>query len=125
MKKTKSNPVMKSAKKINNATNKRWQMLEESNRYKNAVAVVKSRKATSKIKDELLDGIFLDLNERNQDKSWGVQKRVLRRIVEKRQAQVSARVHGSHVGRYVSYQVGKSTRKCLESINRSRHALWA
>lgn len=116
---------MKSAKQINHATNNRWQMLEESNRYKNAVAVVKSRKATNKIKDEVLDGIFLDLNERNQDKSWSVQKRVLRRIVEKRQAQVSTRVHGSHAGRYVTYQVGKSTRLCMDSINRSRHALWA
>lgn len=125
MKKTENNPVMKSAKQINRATNKRWQMLEESNRYKNAVAVVKSRKATSMIKDEVLDGIFLDLNERNQDKSRSVQKRVLRRIIEKRQAQVSARVHGSHAGRYVAYQVGKSTRMCMDSIYRSRHALWA
>ena len=114
----------KSAKKISKETNKRWQLLEVSHRYKMAVAHDRAHKATCKIKEEVLDGIFLELNARNQDKPRSVQNRVLRRIVEKRQAQVSARVHGTHAGRFAAYYTGRSTRRCMDSIARTRNAMW-
>ena len=125
MKKAKSNPVMKSAKQINHATNNRWKQIESTNGYKMAASRELTKKATNRIKEDILDGIFVELSERYQDKSWSVQKRVLRRIVEKRQAQANALVFGTCRGRFIAHENAKSTRRCIKSIDKERHALWA
>lgn len=65
-----------------------WDKLSKSNKYKRATIVAGRRKTTSQITTEVLDGILLNLNERNKDRSYASQKRILRKIVEKRQAQM-------------------------------------
>lgn len=74
---------------------KRWTTLARGAKYQKAAAKESCDYLTQVMKDELFDGILLNLNERNTLKSYSCQKRILRRIIEKRQAQS---VH-HHVGR--------------------------
>ena len=73
-------------------TNKRWERVETSDRYRTAAAEELCNVTTNKI--EILNGILLNLNNRSQVKPSRVQERILRRIVEKRQAQASHKKHG-------------------------------
>ena len=70
-------------------TNKRWERVETSNRYRKAATEELCNVTTNKIEIEVLDGILLNLNIRSKMKPSKVQDRILRRIVEKRQAQAS------------------------------------
>lgn len=66
---------------------KNWDSLSRSMRYQKAAAREACTVTTLNLIGELFDGIILDLNERNRNKSHNAQQRILRRIVEKRQAQ--------------------------------------
>ena len=66
---------------------KRWNVLARGVKYQKAVAKSSCDYLTKILKTELFDGILLNLSERNGMKSYSCQKRILRRIVEKRQAQ--------------------------------------
>ncbi len=70
---------------------KKWDSLSRCLRYQKAAAQQACTLTTLNLIDELFDGIFLDLNERNHNKSHNAQQRILRRIVEKRQAQSTHR----------------------------------
>lgn len=70
-------------------TNKRWERVETSDRYRKAATEELCNVTTNKIEIEVLDGILLNLNIRSKMKPSKVQDRILRRIVEKRQAQAS------------------------------------
>ena len=73
-----------------------WQHIELTCKYRQAVAKIIGMNTTDRIAAEVLDGILLNLSARNSDKSPTEQKRLLRRIVEKRQAQA---MHRSGYGR--------------------------
>lgn len=73
--------------KARRKVNKYWQYVETSDKYRKAVRIESYECTTRKIQAEVMDGLLLNLNERNSDKSLNVQLRLLRRIVEKRQAQ--------------------------------------
>ena len=66
---------------------KNWEHIANSRAYRQAAAQEICRHTTCHLIDELYDGILLELNERNCNRSHSIQKRLLRRIVEKRQAQ--------------------------------------
>ena len=66
---------------------KEWDGVAKGRRYQKAAVREACNTTTLVLIDELFDGILLELNERNCGKSLSVQKRILRRIVEKRQAQ--------------------------------------
>ena len=70
---------------------KNWDGLSRGLRYQKAAAREACAVTTLNLIDELFDGILLDLNERNRNKSHNAQQRILRRIVEKRQAQSTHR----------------------------------
>lgn len=74
--------------------------------------------ATRKIEEELFDGIFLSLNERNSKKSYNVQKRILRRIVEKRMAQTTRKNVGRTEGMFANYQLRRSASKSMGDIRK-------
>ncbi|MCQ2488858.1 MAG: hypothetical protein MJ143_06280 [Clostridia bacterium] len=75
---------------------KDWAHLSRcSKKYKKAVAREFTSRTTQMMKEELFDGILLNLRCQERGKSYNEQKRILRRIVEKRQAQ--AAFH--HIGR--------------------------
>lgn len=68
-------------------TNKRWERVETSNRYRKAATEELCNVTTNKIEIEVLDGILLNLNIRSKMKPSKVQDRILRRIIEKRQVE--------------------------------------
>lgn len=72
-------------------TNKRWERVETSDRYRKAATEELCNVTTNKIEIEVLDGILLNLNIRSKMKPSKVQDRILRRIVEKRQSQQATR----------------------------------
>ena len=96
-KKTNQKQVMKSKKAEANARrklNKSWEKMEHTPRYRSASAKEVCDTITKKIEIEVLDGILLNLSIKSQAKSASVQNRILRRIVEKRQAQANHKKHG-------------------------------
>lgn len=103
-------------------TNKRWERVEISDRYRKAVAEELCNVTTNKIEIEVLDGILLNLNIRNQVKPSRVQDRILRRIVEKRQAQASHKKHGRSKDLTTVHITLTCTSKCMEDIRKKRHA---
>lgn len=102
--------------------NEDWQRIESTGKYRKAVARGAGWNTTDRIADEVLDGIFLSLNARNDEKSASVQKRLLRRIVEKRQAQaVHVKTRNSR-DRKTAIAVIINTSKCMERLHYLRFA---
>lgn len=90
---------------------KSWALLAKGVKYQKAAVKESCYRLTSILKEELFDGIFLNLNVRNSVKSYSCQKRILRRIVDKRQAQFvhrlackSDRRFKEHLQRYYAGQ---------------------
>ena len=82
---------------------KSWDILGHSAKYKKAAAKESCTRTTQSLEDEIFDGILLNLSGRNSVKSFSSQKRILRRIVEKRQAQSAYRRVGRTTDRFVSH----------------------
>ena len=85
---------MSSRRKINMNVARSWAIVGNSMRYKRAAVKEASWNSLDDIKIEVFDGILIALSPHNSGKSLNVQKRVLRRIVEKRQAQIAHRYIG-------------------------------
>lgn len=79
---------------------KSWALLAKGVRYRKAAAKESCERLTLLIEEELFDGILLNLSGRNSMKSYTCQKRILRRIVEKRQAQSAHRLSGRSGNRF-------------------------
>ena len=91
-KKASQKQIMKKKKAEANArrkVNKSWEKVEHTPRYRSASAKEMCDTVTRKIEIEVLDGVLLNLSIKSQTKSASVQNRILRRIVEKRQAQAA------------------------------------
>lgn len=117
--------VMRSKQAEANArreVNRRWQELESTPRYRKAAAAEACQTATKRVKEEVLDGILLSLNEKHQAKSASVQNRMLRRIVEKRQAQASCKANGRTDDLVLKRICMTNTSRCLKSIHKKRSA---
>lgn len=95
--------------KIRRKIAKRWDKIARSVSYQKASVREYSRCETSKLKDELFDGILMNLREKNSKKSYNRQKRLLCRIVEKRQAQKVHHIVGKTENRFSNYML----RHCL------------
>ncbi len=102
--------------------NMAWRCVEDTVRYQRAVAKEMSHRTTLKIEAEVLDGMFLNLNERSRWTSSNVQNRILRRVVEKRQAQARHRKVGRADNLASPYYVSRATSECLTMISRKRRA---
>lgn len=100
--------------------NKRWQELENTPRYRKAAAAEACQTVTKRVEEEVLDGILLSLNEKHQVKSASVQNRMLRRIVEKRQAQASHKANGRTEDLTSKRFCMTGTSHCMESIHKKR-----
>ena len=107
---------------ISHKVNASWKLLESTARYHRFAAKERGIKVALKIENELLDGIFFKLSDRNQGKSCNVQKRIFRRIVEKRQAQANHRRFGRSDDLQAAYYTSLSTRNCLARVDKRRHA---
>lgn len=107
--------------KARRKVNEDWQRIEVTNKYRKAANKSIGMSTTDKIATEVLDGILLNFNERNCDKSPSEQKRILRRIVEKRQAQA---MHRSccRRDRKLETAITTNTSKCMDRLQRLRFA---
>lgn len=97
--------------------NEDWQRVESTCKYLKAATKSIGRSTTDKIAEEVLDGILLSFNKRNSDKSVSEQKRLLRRIVEKRQAQALHDKTRNGRDRKSSVAVITNTSRCIERLN--------
>ena len=88
---------------------KRWDKIAQSGSYQKACSREYCQCETSELKDELFDGILINLREKNSKKSYSKQKRILRRIVEKRQAQIVHHIVGKAGNRFSNYM----SRHCI------------
>lgn len=93
-----------------------WAKIGEGKKYRKAAARKASRAITAEICAELFDGILLQLSPRYADRSKTVQKRVLRRIVEKRQAQAMHREIGRSDNLFTSYIAGRASSRCMRTL---------
>ena len=117
--------VIRSKKAEANArrkVNKKWQDVEKTDRYRKAAIKNFYHHVTREIEIEVLDGIFLNLNVRNQKKSSNVQNRLLRRIVEKRQAQANHKKNGRTEDLTSMHIFISCTTRCMEDIHKKRFA---
>lgn len=73
---------------------KRWTLVAQGVKYRKAAVKESCDRLTRVLEEELFDGILLNLRGRNGKRSYTCQKRILRRIVEKRQAQSAHRRAG-------------------------------
>jgi len=103
--------------------NKRWKYVEVSARYCQAAFEQLRSIITNKIEMEVLDGIFLNLKVKSQVEPSHVQERILRRIVEKRLAQASHKIHGRSKDLTTTYVNLTCTSKCMEDIRNKRYVV--
>ena len=116
---------MKSKKAEANACrkfNKSWEKVEHPPRYHSASAKEGCSATTKKIEIEVLDGILLNLSIKSQMKPSSVQNRILRRIIEKRQAQANHKKHGRTEDLTSIHVSITSTSRCMEAIRKKRFA---
>ena len=99
----KSSPSKRKLKAAKNS-NKSWLYIQSSDKYRNHVAIETCRRITESLK---YDGMSIVLNERNCAKSEKMQKRIMRRIIEKRQAQAT------------HHKLGRTTDMFVPSIERA------
>lgn len=103
-------------------TNKRWERVETSDRYRKAATEELCNVTTNKIEIEVLDGILLNLDIRSKMKPSKVQDRILRHIVEKRQAQANHKKHGRSEDLTSMHITLACTSKCMKDIRKKRYA---
>lgn len=104
------------------AVNKRWKQMERTNGYHCALMREICKATTAKIEEEVLDGILLQLKERNESKSASAQNRLLRRIVEKRQAQATHSRDGRTSDLTYRHVMETNTSRSMAAIRKKRFA---
>ena len=95
---------------------KSWELVARGIKYRKAAAKESCGRLTQILEDELFDGILLNLSGRNSMKSYTCQKRILRRIVEKRQAQKAYRRIGRTESCYANYILRECTNKSMNDL---------
>jgi hypothetical protein len=95
---------------------KSWALLAKGVKYRKAAAKESCDRLTLLLEEELFDGILFNLSGRNGMKSYACQKRILRRIVEKRQAQKTYRRIGRTENRYANYILRECTIKSMNDL---------
>lgn len=109
---SKSKTLIKRTKKDTKKGNV-WLRVESTERYRNNVALVTCCKITESLKLELFDGVSIVLNERNSNKSDKIKKRIMRRIVEKRQAQATHKKLGRTEDLFVPNIERSNVSRCM------------
>lgn len=101
-----------------------WDRVAHGIRYKRAATMEFCRRTTLQMEKELFDGILLNLKGRRAiAMSYNKQKRILRRIVEKRQSQQAYRKAGRSSNRLLNHM----QQQCIsDSLNKmKRHQMCA
>lgn len=95
---------------------KSWALVAQGIKYRKAAVKESCDRLTQIMEEELFDGILLNLSGRNGMKSYSCQKRILRRIVEKRQAQSAHHRVGRTGSRYTNYILRECVNKSMENF---------
>lgn len=115
---SKTQKMRRKEAKARREMNKKWERMEIMPKYRHAIIRQSCRDITALIQDECFDGILLQLNPRSESKSYKEQKRLLRRIIEKRQAQAIHRKIGRTNDRFASHMKHHSTSKSANDLHR-------
>lgn len=108
--------------KARREVNEKWEHMESTPGYRKAANREMYQTTIRKIEVEVLDGNMLNLNVRSQSKPMSVQIRILRRIVEKRQAQANHRKNGRSADLSSVYITISCTSQCMIDIRKKRSA---
>lgn len=111
------------ARSVSKKESSNWDIMAKNRRYSKAVAKDLSREVTAWAVEECLDGICLNLSDGNCMRSDAVQKRILRRIVEKRQAQANHRRVGRTQSLLASYLEKSCCSSTMAEIHHARFCL--
>lgn len=95
---------------------KSWALVAQSVKYRKAAVKESCDRLTQILEEELFDGILLNLSGCNGMKSYSCKKRILRRIVEKRQAQSAHRRVGRTDSRYTNHIFRECVKKSLRDL---------
>ena len=85
-------------------------------KYRTAAVIESCDRLTQILEEELFDGIRLNLSVRNGMKSYACQKRILRRIVEKRQSQSAHRMVGISNDRFSGHMLRNCANKSMSDL---------
>ena len=95
---------------------KSWALLAKGVKFRKVATKESCDRLTLLLEEELFDGILLNLSGRNGMKSYACQKRILRRIVEKRQAQKAHSRIGRTGNRYANFILRECTNKSMNDL---------
>ena len=109
---------MTKKEKLRKQALKFWSKIASGLKYKRAATRELYYNTLHEIEDDVYDGIILSLASRNSNKSLNVQKRILRRIVEKKQSQVAHRYYGHTDSRLAQYAASACTKHCMRELYR-------
>lgn len=115
--------IMSSRRRINRNIAKRWTIVGNSMQYKLAAVRKASLNSLNNIKNEVFEGFLITLSPRYKEKSINVQKRVLRRIVEKRQAQITHKYIGHTDDLVGSHIVSAYSSKCMRKLHEYQNCI--
>lgn len=97
-----------------------WERISRGKRYRRFAAKEAWNAVTQKIKEDVFDGILLNLSERNSGKTTRKQERILRRIVEKRQAQATFKQVGRSENLLTASLANCGSARCMKSLHKYR-----
>lgn len=100
-----------------------WRKMQKGKRYALFAAKEASMHIEQEIKKDLFDGILLCLSSRNEGASMARKRRVLRRIVERKQAQATFRFVGRGDGLLAASVVNRCSSMCMDRLDRYRRCM--
>ena len=100
-----------------------WQRKSRTRDYRRAASKVVTNRTNEMIVKDVLDGVLLNLDVARNGATASVQRRVLRRIVEKRQAQAICRVWGNNAGLFGERLTRRCTGRCVSELQRRRNGM--
>lgn len=107
-----------SLKKTSKLIAEAWQRKGRTRDYRRAASKAVTNRVDRMIAEDVLDGVPLSLGVARNGATAGVQRRVLRRIVEKRQAQAICRVWGNNAGLFGERLTRRRTGRCISELQR-------
>lgn len=102
---------------------KRWEIVGRGSKYKHAAARESSMMVALQIEGEVFDGILLSLSSRKEKYSQSRKKRLLRRIVEKRQAQAAFKRVGRSENLFTSRLMEECFCRCMHELHRYQNCI--
>lgn len=93
-----------------------WSIVSHKMHYQKAAVKEFCNRTTLQMEEELFDGIVLNLRNKNRMRPYSAQKRILRRVIEKRQAQQIYRNVGRTPDRFASHVLLHCASKSMNDL---------